>query len=137
MKRWTTIVGGALLGVVLLGLALLIGAIVAAGTLHPSVIEINGEPLQWAQLGAGHWLLGVAGVVVAALVVMLVVPVAVVLPLLVVGLVLVGVVLALAGVAALVCSPLLLLGGFGWLIWKLASRPNPGVPAKSDASIAP
>jgi hypothetical protein len=57
--------------------------------------------------------------------------------LLAIGLVLVGGVLALAGVAALVCSPLLLLGGLGWLIWKLASRSNAGVPAKSDASIAP
>jgi hypothetical protein len=136
MKLWMKMLGGTVLALALLGAMLAVGAL-ATATWHPALIEINGEPLEWAQFGADHWLVGIAGVLVAAVVVMLVVPLAVVLPLLIVGLVLVGVFVALAGVAALVCSPLLLLAGLGWLIWRHGARADAREHAQSDATMAP
>ena len=116
---WAMLVGLGLCVLVVVGLATIVGAFDAT-----PVIEINGDSVTLAQMGAGQAVAAVFGVAVALLVVLLVVPVAVMVPLLIVALVLVGVgagvLLLLAGAAALVCSPLILLVGAVWLIARLA-----------------
>jgi hypothetical protein len=68
------------------------------------------------------------------------VPLAVLLPLLLVTLLLGGVLVVVAGAAALACSPLLLLAGLVWLVWRAArgpaGKPVPGRAAESSATIA-
>ena len=129
---WTALVG-LLLAAVLV--AVLVASLVAmAGPLHSTLIQINGEPVTFAHLGIGEGLVAVAAVVLALLIVLLVVPFAVLLPLAIVALVLVGVLVvalgAVAGVAALVFSPLILLAGAVWLIWRLlrSDRPKSAAP---------
>ncbi len=46
------------------------------------------------------------------------------LPLLLIGLMLMIVLVAFAGVASVLCSPLLLLVGLVWLIWRLTHGPR-------------
>ena len=131
---WTMLVGVALCVLTVAGLATIVGAFDAA-----PVIEINGDSVTLAQLGAGQAVAAVFGVGIALLVLLLVVPVAVLLPLLIVALVLVGVgagaLLLLAGAAALVCSPLILLVGAVWLIARLA-RGRSGARNPPGATIA-
>ena len=80
-------------------------------------VSFDGDAIAVSSLSIGAVLLALA----VGLVMLLV---AVAAPLLVVGIVLVGVVLALAGVATVLCSPLLLLAGLVWLIWRV-SRGRP------------
>ena len=125
---WTLLVSVGLCVLIVASLAALVGSFDAA-----PVIEINGDSVTLAQLGAGQAVAAVFGVGIALLVLLLVVPVAVLLPLLIVALVLVGVgagaLLLLAGAAALVCSPLILLVGAVWLIARLArGRRGPSAP---------
>jgi hypothetical protein len=137
---WTALAGA------LLCVALLIGALVLVGQIGPgAVIEINGEPWQGlSQLGVGQGLGAVAGAALALLIVVLVVPVAVLLPLAFVGLLVLGLLAVLlgvvAGVAALVFSPLMLLLAGAWLLWRLVCpRPAPAPAAlplgPTDATI--
>jgi len=117
----------------LIGLAVLAALTCAAqrGALEPwpsTWIEIDGTPWSIASLGHefGPWrsLVAVLGLFAAALLL----PLAVLLPLLFLGGVAVaGVLLVLgivAGVAALVLWPVLVVAGVAWLIWR-ASRPSP------------
>lgn len=113
---WTLAVG------LLLGVALVAAAAAMAGSMPPMTIQIDGEPLVVAQLGAAHWLLAIGGVTLALLIVVLVLPLAVLLPLGIAAVVLVGALLALAGVAAVVCSPLILLIAVVWLMVRLIRR---------------
>ena len=114
-------------GALLLASVLLAAVIAAAVMLwgapldHTSIV-VNGEPLV---LGPGHGVHGLAavgGLALGLLVLLLVVPLAVVLPLLIVAVVLAVGLSVLAGVAALVFSPLILLALGVWLIWRLARR---------------
>ena len=130
---WTMLVG-------LLLAAVLVASIVAmVGPLDSTQIQINGEPLVLAHLGAAHWLAAVAGVALALLIVLLVVPFALLLPLAIDALVLIGELVvalgAVAGVAALVFSPLILLAGAVWLIWRLVRNDGPKNDAKADATM--
>lgn len=125
---WTALAG-------LLLAAVLVASLVAmVGPLHSTLIQINGEPVTFAHLGVGEGLVAVAAAVLALLIALLVVPFAVLLPLAIVALVLVGVLVvalgAVAGVAALVFSPLILLAGAVWLIWRLVrgDRPKGAIP---------
>ena len=134
MKRAVKIAAWTLLIGVLLSAILGAVAVAAISALDPTLIEINGESFDLARLGAGHGLVAIGGLLLAGLIVLLVVPVAVLVPLLIVALVFGGVLLAFAGVVTLVFSPLILLVGLGWLIWRLA-RPARN-RSKPDATIA-
>ena len=130
--------GWSLATALLLGVLLVAGVLVLAGTFEPGVIEINGEPLVMSGLGFGDGLGAVFGLLLAGLVMLfvtmlllVVVPVAVLVPLLVVGLVLCGAFAAVAGVLALLFSPLLLLVGAIWLIARIAR----GRDKRRDATI--
>ena len=124
MKRALEIIGWTLAISLLLGVALVAAAAAMAGSMQNMTIQINGEPLVVAHLDAAHWLLAVGGVALALLIVVLLAPLAVLLPLGLAAVVLVGVLLAVAGVAAIVCSPLILLGAVIWLMLRLIGRPK-------------
>jgi hypothetical protein len=124
MTRALKVFGWALALSLLLGAALVAAAAALAGSMQPLTIQINGEPLAVAQLGAGHWLLAVGGMALALLVVVLLLPLAVLLPLGLAAVVLSGALLAVAGVAAIVCSPLILLVAVVWLTVRLVRRSN-------------
>ena len=133
IRGWTMLVG------LLLSAALVAAAVAMVGSLDPASIQINGESLTLTQLHAGHWLAAVGGVALALLVVLLVVPVAVLVPLLIAGLVVIGALLialaAVAGAAALVFSPLIVLVGAVWLIWRLAG--GTGTKSRTPADARP
>ncbi|MDE2093895.1 MAG: hypothetical protein KGI87_08600 [Burkholderiales bacterium] len=131
--RWAALAG-------LLLAAVLVGSLVAmAGPLHSTLIQINGEPVTFAHLGVGEGLVAVAAVVLAMLIVLLVVPFAVLLPLAIVALVLVGVLVvalgAVAGAAALLFSPLILLAGAVWLVWRMVRSDSPKNATATDATM--
>jgi hypothetical protein len=124
---------GALLLVSVLIASAVAGAVMLWGApFDHTVVSINGEPLALGQWHGGHGFAAVGGLAVGLLVVLLVVPVAVLVPLLIVALVLVLVLAVLAGVAALFFSPLLLLAGMVWLMWRLARHDD-----KPAAAITP
>jgi hypothetical protein len=93
------------------------------GPLAQAVVTIDGNQVTLAQLHGGAALFGAVALLVL-IVLVFVVPFAVLLPLLLVGLGLVCAFVALLGTAALLLSPLILLG---WLIWRLA-RPQRRAP---------
>lgn len=115
--KWTLILG--LVMVVLTGLA---GATLLHALLQaPDVsISIDGETLELADLEWAPFGAGLAGLAVAALVTCLVMPLVLLLgvglPLLCVGFVLALVIASVAGVGALLCSPLLLIALLLWLV---------------------
>ena len=137
MKRLLKGAGVLLLTSVAMAAVLIVAGLLWGGPFDHAVLAINGEPFWSTQRHGRHAVhglaaiggLAVAGVVmllvlVVLLVVLLIVlPVAVVLPLLIAALATVlGTAFGLAvlaGAAALVFSPLLLLAGLGWLIWRL------------------
>ena len=123
--------GWPLLAVVLMVVVLAGLALVAIDPLSHGVLNINGEEFHLAQLHGGHWLGAMAGLAVAGVVVLFVLPVALLVPLLVVAALLLGLLALAAGVAALVFSPLLLVAGIAWLIWRSARRQK---PATADAA---
>jgi hypothetical protein len=121
-----------------IGLALVVGLALLAGAFDAApLIEVHGEPFVVAELGVGEAVMGIVGVLVALVIVAVVVPFAVLLPLLLVALLVGGALLvallAVAGVLALVCSPLLVVVGVVWLIWRLAR----GGGSSSGHAIAP
>jgi hypothetical protein len=142
--------GWAMLLFTAIGIALLVGIALLAGAFDAApLIEINGEPFVVADLGVGEAVMAIIGVllalVIALVVVSLVVPFAVLLPLLLVALLAGGALLValltVAGVLALVCSPLVLLVGTVWLIWRLARGGSSGsggntIAPKAGATIA-
>jgi hypothetical protein len=82
-------------------------------------ISFDGDALTVSSLSIGAVLLALAIVVTVLLV-------AVAAPLLALGFALAGVALALAGVASVLFSPLLLLAGAIWLIWRVARGGSAG-----------
>ncbi len=119
----------------LLGLAGLAGALALLHGLDASPLQVTINDarvtgsLNFTEWSAGHQALAVGGLAVALFAVLVVVPVALLLALLAVVLaVLLSVglpLLVIAGVAALLLSPLALLG---WLLWR-ALRPSPTIAA--------
>jgi len=122
---WALRVGWAV-GIVLLALAALCWGTVAAlspfGVPH---VVVNGVPWSpalapWPM--AGGW--GAAGGILALLIAALALPLAVVAPLLIVGLIvaaaLIAALILAAGILALVVSPLLVVLGVAWVVWRVA-----------------
>ena len=140
MTRTLRILGWTALAGLLLSVLLVASAVAIVGAIDPTVIEINGETMDLAQFGVGHGVVAVAGVLLAGLVVLVVllfvVPFALLVPVLVLGLVGAGVLLALAGVAALLFSPLILVAGAVWLVWRLLRGNSAARRAKADATMA-
>ena len=84
-------------------------------------ITINDHVITVPGAHAGHWLLATAGILIAALTVLLVVPIAILL----------GVLSAAIGLAAAL-SPLLLMGVLAVWLWRRSAVP----PARAGANIA-
>ena len=120
MTRLMKTMAGLLLIGMLLGAAMIAAAVAMGGPFDDAVIQFNDQSLTLAQMNPGHWAIAAGGMLLAFVVVIVVVPLAVLVPLLIVGLVLLGVLMLIAGLAALVFSPLILLAGGVWLIWRLA-----------------
>ena len=118
--RWFVRGLGAIVSIALLVSALLIGAAMIFGTpLDHAVVQIDDAGFTIGDLGAGHWLLAFAGIALACIVVIIVVPLAILVPL-AFAVIAVGVSFAIAAaVTAVVCSPLILLG---WLLWRLLRK---------------
>ena len=93
-----------------------------AGPFGTARIQINGDEFSLAQWHAGHGLAGMAGLALALLIAAVVLPVALLVPLfealLFLALALVVVLAVLAGLAALLFSPLLAAGAVAWLVWR-------------------
>ncbi|MDI4634345.1 hypothetical protein J7U46_14905 [Pelomonas sp. V22] len=105
---------------------------------HPDMsISINGEEMLFGATDLADVIGGVVGLAIAAVVLLVVVPlcllVGIGLPLLIVGGVLALGLLAAVGVGAVVFSPLILIG---LLLW-LALRSKPARPVTSPAPAAP
>lgn len=105
---------------------------------HPDMsITVNGEEMLLGAMDLGDVIGGVVGLAIAAVVLLVVVPlcllVGIGLPLLIVGGVLALGLLAAVGVGAVVFSPLILLG---LLLW-LALRRKPAKQVTSPAPAAP
>ncbi len=110
------LLAGALASVLLIAAALQWGDLTEGAS-----FVIDGEQVSLSGMHAGHWLLLIGGVTLALLVVLLVVPFAVIVPLLCAAF---GIAVALCvvlGMAALLLSPLLLLG---WIVWRLTRSPS-------------
>lgn len=118
MLLWALLIFG-------LVVALALGALVAGivGMADQMHININGVPVRLADLHGGHVLLAIGGVLLAALIVTIVVPMALLLGLMGsaigLGLGLFGVLLA----AAIVLSPLIAAGALAWFL--LRRKPTP------------
>ena len=131
--RWFVKGLGAIVLIALLVSALLIGAAMIFGTpLDHAVVQIDDAGFTIGDLGAGHWLLAFAGIALACIVVIVVVPLAILVPL-AFSAIAVGASFAIvAAVMAVVCSPLILLG---WLIWRLLRKPP--AATSSPPALAP
>lgn len=136
MKRTIGFLGWAMLASLVLGIVLVAVAVSTAGSIDTSMIQIDGQPMNLAQLDAGQWLLAAGGVALAVLIVVLVVPLAVLIPLAIVAVALVGVLLVLAGVLAMVFSPLIFAVLVVWLMVRLIRRDNAKAQANGNATIA-
>jgi hypothetical protein len=98
-------------------------------------IRIDGERWALSDLSAGHWALGVLGVLIATLVTLVVVPLAVVLGLAGTAFGLAMGLLAVLLAAVVVFSPLIVIGGVLWL--ALRQRPGPASPPGSAPPAPP
>lgn len=124
--KWMLKGFGAVVAIAVVMSVLLISAALWFGApFEHAVVHVDDTSFTIGELGPGHWLLAFAGIVLAFVIVMLVVPLAMLLPL---AFAAISVLVALAFTAVVVgavLSPLLLLG---WLIWRLAHRPSPATP---------
>lgn len=103
---------------------------------HPDMsITMNGEELLFGAMDLGDVIGGMVGLAIAAVVVLIVVPLCLLigigLPLLIVGAMLALGVVALLGIGAVVTSPLLLIGLILWL--ALRRKPAPAMPPQAPA----
>jgi len=113
---------------------LIVAAMLSGAPLEHAVIRIDDASFTLGDLSAGHWLLAFAGVALACMIVMLVVPFAVLLPL---AFAAVSVTVALAFAAAvlgIVSSPLILIG---WLIWRAVRTDSKSAAPSAAPSTAP
>ena len=132
MKRTLGLLGWALLASLVIGTVLAVAAVSMAGGMDAATIRINGEPISTDHLDFGQSLLTVGGVasalliavLIAMLIAVLTVPLAVLITLATVAVVLIGAVLLLAGVLAMLCSPLIFAGLVIWLMSGLIRRGN-------------
>lgn len=132
MKRALKVLVWTMLVSLVLGIALVLAVWSMAGSMDPMTVQIDGDTVSLANLDAAHGLVAIGGIAIALLVVALVVPLAVLIPLAIVAVVLVGVLLVLAGVLAMVCSPLIFGALVIWLMVRLIRRsPAKGQPGSS------
>ena len=126
--------GWAMLACLLIAGALVIAAVSAAGSIDGTVIRIDGEPMQFAELGIGHGLVALACIALTFVVLVLVVPLVVLIPLAIAAVVFVGSLLMAAGVVAMLFSPLILLGLIVWFAVRATrgSGQNTSAPAGPD-----
>jgi hypothetical protein len=100
-------------------------------------VVVNGEELYW-ESGVGDWLGAGIGLFVAGVVVCLVVPLAllvgVALPLLIVGGVVAVVLLGLAGVGAVLGSPLIIIGFVAYLMLRNRRRARYAAASRVEPS---
>jgi hypothetical protein len=93
------------------------------GNLGPGFIQLNGQPLEFGNLDASEWIVGIgvllSAIAVVLFVVLLVVPLAVLIPVGVALFVIAIALVAVAGAAVLAFSPLIMLVGGIWLIVRL------------------
>jgi len=136
MKRTISFLGWAMLLSLALGVVLVTVAVSTMGSIDTTMIQIDGEPMNLVQLDVGHWLLAVGGVALALLIVVLVVPLAVLIPLAIAAVALVGALLLVAGVLAMVFSPLIFAVLLVWLMVRLIRRGNGKARAAGSATIA-
>ena len=116
MKRTLKFLGWAMLASAVLGIALVALGLAAAGSFEPTTVHFNGEPIWVGDVDFFDGLVAVCGIALALFIVVLVVPLAVLIPLAVALLAVVGSLFAVAGVLALLFSPLILLALAVWLI---------------------
>ena len=136
MKRTINFLGLAMLVSLVLGVVLVTIAVATMGSIDTSMIQIDGESMNLAQLDVGQWLLVVGGVALALLIVVLVVPLAVLIPLAIAAVALVGALLLVAGVLAFVFSPLIFAVLLVWLVVRLIRRGDGKSRAVGSATIA-
>jgi hypothetical protein len=131
--RWFVKGLGAMVLIALLVSALLVGAAMIFGTpLEHAVVQFDDADFTMGELSAGHWLLAFAGIAVACIVVVVVVPLAILVPL-AFSAIAVGASFAIVvAVMAVLCSPLILLG---WLLWRLLRKAPP--PPTAPPALAP
>ncbi|HEY9068146.1 MAG TPA: hypothetical protein VIO33_24395 [Burkholderiaceae bacterium] len=131
--KWVFRSLGALLLISLAVSALLVGAAMVFGTpFDHTVITVDDARFTLGELSAGHWLLALAGVAIACIVVMLVVPLAVLLPLAIAAVAVTAALALAAAVLGVVFSPLILVL---WLIWRAArGDARPASPTAASAS---
>jgi len=125
-----------MLASLLLGAVLVVGLVSMAGSIDPTMIRIDGDPVSLAALDPGDWLMAIGGVGLALLIVVLVVPLAVLIPLAIAAVALVGALLLVAGVLAMVFSPLIFAALVIWLIVRLIRRDSGKTRAIGGATIA-
>lgn len=130
-NRLIRLAGWALLACLLLAGALVIAAVSAAGDFGSTVIQIDGESMQLAELGIGHGLVAFVCLALTLLVLVLVLPLAVLAPLVIAAVVLIGVLLVAAGAVAMLFSPLILLALVAWFAVRAMRRSGAknGAPA--------
>ena len=130
-RRILTFAAWALLAAVLLSAAVLAAWVAWDEPMRHAVISLDDAPTELMNLPAGQGLLAFlmvfVGVLVAAGVVLVAVPLTLLLPLLAAGLVCAAVLLAVVSGLAVLVSPLLL----GWIVWRLAR------PRRAVATITP
>jgi hypothetical protein len=136
MKRTLNFLGWTMLASLLLGAVLVVTVVSMAGSIDPTTIRIDGDTVSLAALDPGDWLMAVGGVGLALLIVVLVVPLAVLIPLAIAAVALVGALLLVAGVLAMVFSPLIFAALVIWLIVRLIRRDTGKTRAAGGATIA-
>ena len=135
MKRILGVLGGVMLTSLLLSVVLVVTVASLAGSIDPAMIRIHGDTMSVAALDPGDWLVAIGGIGLALLIVVLVVPLAVMVPLAIAAVALVGALLLVAGVLAMVFSPLIFAGLVVWLIVRLIRRDSSKARAIGSATI--
>lgn len=122
-------------------LAFGLGLFALLGDLSDLHIRINGDDLVWSGLDLGDVIGAGIGLLVAAVVVCVVVPLALLLglglPLLIFGGLLVAGVMAVLGIGALLGSPLILIGLVLWLLLRDKPRQPRAAPPQANPLGAP
>ena len=121
--------------VLLCGAMLVAGALAIGDSLSHAHIVINGESVDAGDFGTANGLLALGGGALGLLVVTVVL--LALLPLLIAALLLGGALFLVSGVAAVLCSPLLVLAGLGWLGWRLLRGTAPASARAPNDAPAP
>ena len=109
----------------------IVGGVLQPGAdFDPALIVMDDAAFTHESWGSAHPVAAMLAIFVVLMVALLLLPVVVLVPLLVLALPLAFAALTVAGVAALLLSPLLLVG---WVIWRLVRSPRPPAHAATMA----